>query len=247
MDRTVGTSFSAGDVPAGQGTAAAGGTTAATLAAGAESAGLVRQTVFYNPATPHNTPIPQQALRLRIIANSNSPQDQAVKLSVRNAVVIEVAQLLSGAHTLSEAKQRVIAAEPKLLQTALAVVRAHHETYPVRVDVGRVPFPTKLYGNMVYPAGSYEALRITLGQGQGQNWWCVLFPPLCFIDLADGDAVPNTAGFPDLPPLETLSLPGPTGQPQPVQVRLLTLDMGEEVVRAVEQWWQQHGFTRVMG
>ncbi|RIV20286.1 stage II sporulation protein R [Alicyclobacillaceae bacterium I2511] len=239
MDRVWSVPLAAGSAVR-QAAATAGGATAATLAAGVEHTDSVQQTIFYNPATPHAAPIPPQALRLRVIANSNSPKDQAVKLSVRNAVVLSVAKLLSGVQTLSEAKQRVIAAEPQLLQTALAVVRANHESYPVSVDVGQVPFPTKLYGNLVYPAGVYEALRITLGAGQGQNWWCVLFPPLCFIDLADGDAVPNTNGFPDLPPLETISLPGPTGILQPVQVRLWTVDVGEEIVRGVQQWWQQH-------
>jgi stage II sporulation protein R len=61
--------------------------------------------------------------------------------------------------------------------------------YNYKVELGSVPFPTKMYGDRVYPAGNYEALRITLGQGEGQNWWCVLFPPLCFVDAVSGEAV----------------------------------------------------------
>ncbi|KAA2302408.1 stage II sporulation protein R, partial [Clostridioides difficile] len=61
--------------------------------------------------------------------------------------------------------------------------------YEYQVELGSVPFPTKLYGGTVYPAGDYEAVRITLGEGKGQNWWCVLFPPLCFIDAGTGDAL----------------------------------------------------------
>ena len=61
--------------------------------------------------------------------------------------------------------------------------------YEYQVELGSVPFPTKLYGGTVYPAGDYEAVRIILGEGKGQNWWCVLFPPLCFIDAGTGDAL----------------------------------------------------------
>ena len=192
---------------------------------------------LYNVATPHAAPIPKSALRLRIIANSDSTGDQAVKREVRDAVVIQVAKLVAGVKTASEARQRVEAALPQLRQTALRVTRTDGYRYPVTANVGTVPFPTKVYGNMVYPAGNYEALRIVLGTGQGQNWWCVLFPPLCFVDIADGDAVPNTAGFPDLPPLEVLQVPGTDGHDHSVQVRVAALDYGEEAYRAVKNWW----------
>ncbi|MDQ0189442.1 stage II sporulation protein R [Alicyclobacillus cycloheptanicus] len=190
---------------------------------------------LYNVAEPHDTPIPSEALRLRIIANSDRSSDQAVKLDVRNAVVVQVAQWLKGAKSEAQAKQIVIDHEPQIEALATKVVRQHGFTYAVRTDVGKVPFPTKIYGNQVYPAGEYEALRITLGSGQGQNWWCVLFPPLCFVDIADGDAVPNTGGFPDLPPLETIEVPGSDGQPTQVQVRLASVDYGEELWHAIER------------
>ncbi|KPV42859.1 hypothetical protein AN477_15820 [Alicyclobacillus ferrooxydans] len=199
--------------------------------------GPILTTEAYDVATPHDAPIPQQAFRLRIIANSDSTQDQNVKRDVRNAIVIEVAKLVHGAKTEPEAQARVTAALPKLRAIALKVTRQHGFTYPVKAMVGKAPFPTKLYGNQVYPAGEYKALVITLGKGQGQNWWCVLFPPLCFIDIASGDAVPNTAGFPDLPPLETISINGPTGQPEKVQVRLAVLDYGEEAWKAMMHWF----------
>jgi stage II sporulation protein R len=62
-------------------------------------------------------------------------------------------------------------------------------TYGSQVEMGLIPFPTKLYGNRLYPAGDYEGLLITLGAGQGENWWCVLFPPLCFVDFGSGEAL----------------------------------------------------------
>jgi stage II sporulation protein R len=191
----------------------------------------------FNIAVPHDAPIPKQALRLRIIANSDSAQDQEVKREVRDRVVLQVAKLLKGAKSEEEARQRVVRALPQIRETALEVTREHGYHYPVSADVGKVPFPTKVYGNQVYPAGTYEALRITLGSGQGQNWWCVLFPPLCFVDITEGDAVPNTGKFPDLPPLETIQVPGQDGTPKDVQVRLALVDYGEMAWKAVQRLW----------
>ncbi|MCL6515849.1 MAG: stage II sporulation protein R [Alicyclobacillus sp.] len=206
--------------------------TAAPGSAAVTAADVVGQTL-YNPAEPHAAPIPEDALRLRIIANSDSPQDQALKLEVRDAVVVQVARLVAGSKDAAEARNRVMAALPEIERTARTVTQDHGYTYPVKADVGVVPFPTKLYGNQVYPAGDYEALRITLGAGQGQNWWCVLFPPLCFVDIADGDAVPNTGAFPDLPPIEVIDMPTMDGGTAKVQVRMASLDYGEELWRWV--------------
>lgn len=192
---------------------------------------------LYNIAAPHAAPIPADALRLRIVANSDSDADQSLKRTVRDAVVIEVSKLVAGAHDATEARARVLQSLSAIRETALAVAQQHGYHYAVKADVGSVPFPTKVYGNQVYPAGNYEALRITLGAGQGQNWWCVLFPPLCFVDIADGDAVPNTAGFPDLPPLETIQVPDANGQLTNVQVRLASVDYGEELWKSVSQWF----------
>ncbi|WP_206830682.1 stage II sporulation protein R [Alicyclobacillus fructus] len=189
--------------------------------------------VLASIAAPHAPVIPADALRLRIIANSDSPRDQALKLAVRNAVIERVGGWLQGAHSEAEARAIVEEHVPQIRATALAVEAAWHVDEPVQVEVARVPFPTKEYGNVIYPAGEYEALRIVLGRGQGANWWCVLYPPLCFIDITEGDAVPNTGGFPDLPPLETLSIPTGDGHTQKVQVRLWTLDHAEEIVRAL--------------
>lgn len=191
---------------------------------------------LYNVAVPHDAPIPHSSLRLRVIANSDSNPDQATKRAVRDAVVFRVAQLLKGATTPQQARSIVTANLPQLQQIALNVVRKRGYQYPVKANVGIVPFPTKIYGNQVYPAGNYEALRIILGKGQGQNWWCVLFPPLCFVDIADGVAVPNTAGFPDIPPLETIRVPSSNGGTTKVAVRVLALDYGEELWQTAKTW-----------
>ncbi len=196
------------------------------------SSNLTGKSAVINIAEPHDDPIPNQALRLRIIANSDSPKDQQLKREVRDAVIVKVGGMLKDVKSESAAEQDVKKRIPEIDNLAAEIVKQHGYQYAVQTEVGKVPFPTKQYGNMVYPAGTYEALRIVIGKGQGQNWWCVLFPPLCFVDIASGDAVPNTGGFPDLPPLETVSVPGENGKPEKVQVRVAALDYGEELIKS---------------
>lgn len=122
-------------------------------------------------------------IRLHVVANSDAPSDQELKLRVRDAVLDELTPLLAPVSTGDEA-QRVIAGELEGLERAAqGEVFAAGREYPVAVELGCFPFPAKSYGQLIMPAGEYEALRVTIGRGQGNNWWCVLFPPLCLIDL----------------------------------------------------------------
>ncbi len=136
-----------------------------------------------------NGPIPQESIRLRIIANSDSVNDQWLKREVRDAVVAQMNTWVKDIHSYDEARQFVAAQLPQLQELVAETIKARGFSYSAVVDFGQVPFPTKLYGSYVYPAGNYEALRIRIGEAKGQNWWCVLFPPLCFIDMSNGDAV----------------------------------------------------------
>jgi stage II sporulation protein R len=133
--------------------------------------------------------IPDQAIRLRILANSDRPEDQWLKRKVRDEVIREMNTWVTQPHTIEEARKLVKEHLPRFEEIARKTVREQGYDYAVRVDYGMVPFPTKLYGDQVYPAGDYEALRIQIGSGEGENWWCVLFPPLCFVDMSNGDAV----------------------------------------------------------
>lgn len=170
--------------------------------------------------------IPVEAVRLRIVANSDSPEDQALKRKVRDRVIDEVGKRLRGVSSREEARQAIQAAIPELNEKAAGVIREAGASYQTRTDYGMVPFPTKLYGDTVYPAGEYEALRIVIGEGQGQNWWCVLFPPLCFVDLANGDAVQAKDMDAKSKPLATVEVPAGDGKTaQTVQVRLGILDL----------------------
>lgn len=137
--------------------------------------------------------IPQEAIRLRILANSDSPADQAVKRVVRDEIVKAMNGWVTGPQTIEEARQTILAHMPEIKKIAADVLASRGFTYGSDAELGIVPFPTKMYGSEMYPAGDYEAVRITLGAGSGQNWWCVLFPPLCFIDGASGEAAASAS------------------------------------------------------
>jgi stage II sporulation protein R len=132
--------------------------------------------------------IPQESIRLRILADSDSPSDQLLKRRIRDEVIVAMNGWVTGPQTIEEARETVRAHLPELDRLVGSMVLEAGYSYPHKVELGFVPFPTKVYGDRVYPAGNYEALRITLGRGLGQNWWCVLFPPLCFVDVSIGEA-----------------------------------------------------------
>ncbi|WP_461202065.1 stage II sporulation protein R [Anoxybacillus sp. TBDG-1] len=133
--------------------------------------------------------IPNEAVRLRILANSDSPADQALKRAVRDAVNEQITTWVSDLASFEEAKQVIAQHVPEIEQTVARVLREKKSNQSYKVAFERVSFPTKIYGSYVYPAGEYDAVLITLGKGEGANWWCVLFPPLCFLDFSTGEAV----------------------------------------------------------
>lgn len=140
--------------------------------------------------------IPQESIRLRILANSDGAQDQLVKRQIRDKIVEQMNQWVSALEdpqSLEQARALIRNHLPELNALVGSELEKRGIEYSYKVELGVVPFPTKLYGGTVYPAGEYEAVRVTLGAGKGQNWWCVLFPPLCFIDAGSGDAAAPAA------------------------------------------------------
>ena len=133
--------------------------------------------------------IPNDAIRLRILANSDSKSDQALKRLVRDEVNKFITIWVSDLTSKEEARKVLHSKLPEIQRIAEQVVREQNSKQDVQVELGKVEFPTKLYGQFLYPAGQYEAVLITLGKGTGANWWCVLFPPLCFLDFSNGVAV----------------------------------------------------------
>ncbi|MFJ5750533.1 stage II sporulation protein R [Peribacillus frigoritolerans] len=133
--------------------------------------------------------IPDEAIRLRILANSDKEEDQAVKRLIRDKVNEDITKWVAELTSLDEARDVITSHLPDIQATAEAVIKEQGLEQSVKVDFGQAEFPTKLYGQYLYPAGEYEAVIITLGEGDGANWWCVLFPPLCFLDFSNGTAV----------------------------------------------------------
>jgi stage II sporulation protein R len=140
--------------------------------------------------------IPAEAIRLRILANSDSAEDQEIKRKVRDAVNAQITLWVQDLTSLDKAKSVINSKLPEVQAIAEKVVAEQGSSQSVNVEFGKVQFPTKLYGEFLYPAGEYQAILITLGEGTGANWWCVLYPPLCFLDFSNGVAV-QSDGFED--------------------------------------------------
>lgn len=132
--------------------------------------------------------IPKEAIRLRILANSDLEADQNLKRKVRDEVNAHITEWVGELTSLEDARDVLRKKVPEIQRIALEVVERENMNQGVKVEFGPVNFPTKLYGNYLYPAGEYEAILITLGEGEGANWWCVLYPPLCFLDFSNGVA-----------------------------------------------------------
>ncbi|GAA5415864.1 hypothetical protein Pryu01_00896 [Paraliobacillus ryukyuensis] len=134
--------------------------------------------------------IPDEAIRLRILANSDDEADQVVKRIVRDRVNQEINKWVEELESIEAARQIIQKRLPIIRDIVEQTLLDENVTTNYQVDYDDdVQFPAKVYGNNVYPAGEYEAILITLGKGEGANWWCVLFPPLCFLDFSNGTTV----------------------------------------------------------
>lgn len=121
-------------------------------------------------------------IRLHVLANSDSPKDQKVKLIVRDAIIQYLSPKLKDVKSSIIARQIVMDNKLQLIEISKSVLLTNGFSYPVNIEIGIFDFPMKSYGDLTLPEGKYEAVRVLLGEAKGANWWCVLFPPLCFID-----------------------------------------------------------------
>jgi stage II sporulation protein R len=127
----------------------------------------------------------QAPLRLHVVANSNSTEDQEVKLKVRDELLGFSGQAMEEATSREAAEDYVLSHMAEIDRNAEDALKQNGFDYGATVSVGEFYFPEKTYGDTVYPAGNYQAVKIVLGAGQGDNWWCVIFPPLCLIAVQD--------------------------------------------------------------
>ena len=150
-----------------------------SLAAGLLAAGIAAMGWNLAQVGQQREGLIQSVLRLHIVADSDDPQDQAVKLAVRDAVVSEYGQTLSQAESLEQAQELAGRLLPQMLDTARQTVAAQGCTLPITGEVGELSFPAVSYEGYTLPAGEYQAVRIQLGEGEGHNWFCVLYPAVC--------------------------------------------------------------------
>ena len=118
-------------------------------------------------------------LRLHVLANSDSDVDQSLKLKVRDAVLNETGDIFSDCNTRDEAIEKLQNELPKIQKIAQKTIADEGYGYSVSVDFGEEEYPTRNYESFCFPSGTYLSLRIIIGEGEGQNWWCVLYPPMC--------------------------------------------------------------------
>ncbi|MEG0825848.1 MAG: stage II sporulation protein R [Bacilli bacterium] len=133
--------------------------------------------------------IPNEAIRIRIIANSNSVNDQNIKKQVKNSVENDVYYLLKDAKTIEETRSIINHNLDKIDISVKKALSYLNDKTKYNVNFGYNYFPDKTFKGIKYKEGFYESLVVTLGEGQGDNWWCVLFPPLCLLEAEESTNV----------------------------------------------------------
>lgn len=123
-----------------------------------------------------------EILRLHVVANSDSEEDQALKLEVKETIVTYLRGIMSDAASVEEARAEIQKRLPEIEEIATEKMEAEGYDYEAEATLGECYFPVKEYGDMTFPAGDYEALKVNLGNSAGKNWWCVMYPTLCFVD-----------------------------------------------------------------
>jgi stage II sporulation protein R len=128
------------------------------------------------------TGIAEDIIRFHVIANSDSAKDQALKLTVKDTLVESLKPYLNDTDTITQARTVISDKLTYLQEIAEETIQQNGYLYPVKITLEECYFPLKIYGEYSFPAGTYEALRVQIGTAEGKNWWCVMFPPLCFVD-----------------------------------------------------------------
>lgn len=133
-----------------------------------------------------STDIADSVFRLHVIANSDSKEDQDLKYIVRDKLLDYMNSICKNCESKQEAISIAQENKDTFEQIAIDTIKEQGYSYCVKINIGNFEFPTKTYGDISLPAGYYDALRVEIGEANGQNWWCVMFPPLCFVDITSG-------------------------------------------------------------
>ena len=135
--------------------------------------------------------ISNKIIRFHVIANSDTDTDQAVKLKVRDGILSHLSLKLKDSKSVEESKTILKNNDAVVLNIAKQIIKENGYSYKVISDLSRENFPVKSYGPITLPQGNYQAYRIIIGSGKGHNWWCVMFPPLCFVDITKSQVAIN--------------------------------------------------------
>lgn len=136
--------------------------------------------------------IAEEILRLHVVANSDSEEDQALKMEVKESIVTYLRGIMGDAKSVEEARLEIQKRLPEIEDLAREKMKMEGYDYEADAVLGKCYFPVKEYGDMTFPAGEYEALKVNLGRSAGKNWWCVMYPTLCFVD-STYQIVPETS------------------------------------------------------
>ncbi|KNF09777.1 stage II sporulation protein R [Gottschalkia purinilytica] len=146
------------------------------------SIGIIASKKYYKTSETYK----DKLIRFHVLANSDLPEDQELKLKVRDKVLNEISHKFINSKSIEETRKIIKQNMNEIRDIALKEIKESGKDYDVDIKLGKHTFPTKSYGNFTLPAGEYESVRIIIGEGNGQNWWCVMFPPLCFVDAKNG-------------------------------------------------------------
>ncbi|MBU3157396.1 stage II sporulation protein R [Clostridium estertheticum] len=131
--------------------------------------------------------VASKLIRFHVIANSDDKIDQNLKLKVRDSVLKYISPKIVDCKNIKESRKIINNENKNIKKIAERVIKENGFKYSVATSLSEEYFPVKTYGNITLPQGKYEAYRIIIGTGKGQNWWCVMFPPLCFVDITKGN------------------------------------------------------------
>lgn len=191
------------------------------------SFGIVSLTSY---AQSVNEELEANILRFHVVANSDSTEDQMMKQQVKDEIIAYMEPMLSDAENIEESKEMLQAHFDDIKKVAKQVINKWGKDYNVQLFIDHANFPTKSYGDIVLPAGEYEAFRVILGEGEGENWWCIMFPPLCYVDVATG-VVPVEGKEALQEQLTEEQYEMICGQDAPYEVRFKVVDMVNELLQ----------------
>ena len=151
------------------------------------STGILTWNIFLNLETKSTVSVlSHSAIRFHILANSDSVSDQALKMRVKESVVNYIYEKTGDFKTVDEAKNFILNNDKTIKSIATKAIADNGYDYTVSSTFGFSDFPVKTYGDVIFPKGTYTSYTIKIGNGKGHNWWCVLYPPLCFVDVSTG-------------------------------------------------------------